>query len=126
MNPLAEFAVRAIGTLLLLNLFSFGAWFVLRGRKTQIKLSKLRLVDGRVTSIGKFFQASVSWRHLGEEYWGIDPSLYALTKKEIIPLRISHDGTAYYLNIWTHNGKGQILLGIFLCLSAVYLAFVLV
>jgi hypothetical protein len=126
MHPLAEFAIRCIGTLLLLNLFSFGIWFVLRGRKVQLKLRKLRLVDGKITSIGRFFQASVSWKHLGMVYWGIDPSLYAFTTKEVIPLYISHDGTQYFLNIWTHNGKGQIGLGIFLCLAATYLAFILV
>lgn len=126
MNPIAELAIRIICTLLLLNLFSFGIWFVLRGRKVQRKLRKLRLVDGKIIHIGKFFQASVSWRHLGGEYWGIDPSLYAITRKEVIPLYISHDGTQYYLNIWTHNGRGQIGLGIFLCLSAAYLAVTLI
>lgn len=126
MNQLAELAIRIICTLLLLNLFSFGIWFVLRGRKVQRRLRKLRLVDGRITHIGKFFQASVSWKHLGGEYWGIDPTLYAITMKEVIPLYISHDGTQYYLNIWTHNGRGQIGLGIFLCLSAAYLAITLI
>ena len=126
MNPLAEFAIRCIGTVLLLNLFSFGVWFALRGRKTNLRLRKLRPTDGKIISIGKFFQASVSWRHLGAEYWGVDPSLYAFTKRDVIPLYVSHDGTQYYLNIWTHNGKGQIGLGILLCLSAVYLAFILV
>lgn len=125
MHPIAEFAIRAIGTLLLLNLFSFGLWFVLRGQKVRQRLRKLKLVDGKITHIGKFFQASVSWRHFGGEYWGVDPSLFAFTTKEVIPLYVSHDGTQYYLNIWTHNGKGQIGLGIFLCLSAAYLAVIL-
>jgi hypothetical protein len=126
MNPVAEFAIRIICTLLLLNLCSFGVWFVLRGQNVRRKLRKLKLVDGRILHIGKFFKASVSWKHLGGEYWGVDPSLYAITTKEVIPLRVSHDGTQYYLNIWTHNGKGQIALGIFLCLSAAYLAFILI
>jgi hypothetical protein len=126
MNPFAEFVIRIIGTLLLLNLFSFGIWFILRGRTVRQRLHKLKGVDGKITHIGKFFQASVSWKHFGGEYWGVDPSLYAFTTKEVIPLRVSHDGTQYYLNIWTHNGKGQIGLGIFLCLSAAYLAVILI
>ena len=125
MHPVVEFAIRTISTLLLLNLFSFGVWFILRGRKTRLKLRKLRLVDGKIIRSGKFFQANVSWKHLGEEHWGIDPSLYALTTKEAIRLYLNHDGTQYHLNIWTHNGRGQIVLGIILCLSAIYLAFIL-
>lgn len=126
MHPLAELIIRIIGSLLLLNLFSFGIWFIIRGRNLQRRLRKLRVVDGKIVHIGKFFQASVSWKHLGAEHWGIDPSLFAFTTREVIPLYITHDGTQYYLNIWTHNGKGQIGLGIFLCLAAAYLAFVLI
>lgn len=124
--PIEEWLFRIGGAFLLINLFTLGVYFILRGYYKYKRLSRMKKMDGRVSKVHKRFRASIKWYWRGQEVVAIEPSLFAFHRNSIVPLFISETGMDFHLNIWTHNGKGLIVSGFILCLSALILMIVLV
>lgn len=124
--PIEEWLIRIAGAFLLINIFSLGLYTILRGYYKLKSLNRLHKVNGKVAKIGKHFRASVIWYWRGQEVHAIQPSLFALSKKETIPIYLYDNGMNFHLNIWTHNGKGLMLAGLLLCASALYLGIILI
>ncbi|MBC9705741.1 MAG: hypothetical protein H9W81_12390 [Enterococcus sp.] len=121
-----ELVIRGISALLIINVFSLGLYMLVRGYYKHKSFSKMRKVNGHVITIHKWFRASVAWYWRGQEFMATDPALFALRKRERVPLFISEDGVRFHLNIWTHNGIGLAIAGSILCLSALLLVLVFV
>lgn len=124
--PVEEWLFRIGGAIILINLFTMGIYFILRGYYKMKRLNRMKKIDGRVTHIDKRFRATVRWYWMGQEVVAIEPSLFALHRNSVIPLFISETGMDFYLNIWTHNGKGLMISGFLLCASALILAIILI
>lgn len=124
--PIEEWLFRIGGAILLINLFALGLYFILRGYYKHKRLNSMRKVDGRVSSVDKRFRASVKWYWKGQEVHAIEPALFAFHRNSVIPLFISDTGMNFYLNIWTHNGKGLIVSGSLLCLTALFFTIILI
>lgn len=121
-----EFLFRIIGAFVLLNIFSLGVWLILKGMMTRRRLRRMHSAVGKIIRVGRKFHAAVAWNWKGQEVWGTATHLFTIRAKDTIPLYLAFDGMDYKLDIWTHNGKGKIASGVFCCLVAVCLAFVLV
>lgn len=124
--PIEEWLFRIGGAIILINLFSLGVYLTMRGFYKHKALSRHHRINGRVARVHKFFKASVIWHWRGQEVHAIEPSLFALSRKEVIPLFVYDNGMNFHLNIWTHNGKGLMLGGVLLCASALFLTIVLI
>lgn len=122
----AEFLFRVIGAFILLNIFSLGVWLIMRGLVTRRKLRRMHSAIGKIVRVGRKFHAAVAWNWKGQEVWGTATHLFTLRARDSIPLYLAFDGMEYQLDIWTHNGKGKIAVGVFACLLAIALTFVLV
>lgn len=120
---LGEAVVRILGAFVLLNIFSAGIWCILKGIGTHKKMQRLMLVRGQTNRGKGLFGAYISWHWNGSEFWSADPYFFALASKEVIPIRVNSLGVDHKLDIWTHNGKGRIAVGILFCILAIALAF---
>lgn len=121
-----ELVVRSVSALLILNVFSLGLYLIVRGYYKYKSFNRMRKVTGHVVKIHRWFRASVAWYWRGQEFMATDPALFAIRRRERVPLFISEDGVRFHLNIWTHNGIGLTIAGSILCLSALFLVFVFV
>lgn len=120
---LGEAVVRIIGAFILLNIFSAGVWCILKGISTHKRMKKLTPVRALTQKSKGLCGASLIWKWKCEEVWAVTPYFFALASREVIPIRVNAMGMQHKLDIWTHNGKGRIIVGCFLCLLAIILAF---
>lgn len=121
-----EIIIRTVSALLILNVLSLGVYLILRGYYKHKSFGKMRKITGSVIQVNKFLKATIAWYWRGQEVIATDPALFALRKRERIPLYISEDGTRFHLNIWTHNGIGLIIGGSLLAISALFLVLILI
>lgn len=57
------------------------------------------------------FEANISWMHRGTRYYSSSNGIHAISRKDRVRIWLDPQTSKHYLDIWTHNGKGQILGG---------------
>lgn len=58
------------------------------------------------------FEANISWMHKGTKYYSSSTGIHAISRKDRVKIWLDPHTSKHYIDIWTHNGKGQILGGI--------------
>lgn len=70
------------------------------------------------------FEANISWLYRGIRYYSSFTGLHVISRRERIKIFLDPQSSRHHLNIWTHNGNGEVLGGIVISFLGL-LAFIL-
>lgn len=121
-----EWIFRILGALVILNIFSYGIYLVIRGNYQRKRLGKMHKVTGYMAPPIRRINPSLQWYWQGQLFMTNSFHLIVLNRRETVPLRVTGSGIGSELDVWSHNGKGLIVAGIFACLLAIFLMIVLI
>lgn len=99
--------------LILLFVMALGVFVVYLGARKKKRFRGLVRLYADVETI-RFptFEANISWLYRGIRYYSSFTGLHVISRRERIKIFLDPQSSKHYLNIWTHNGNGEVLGGI--------------
>lgn len=99
--------------LILLFVMALGVFVVYLGTRKKKRYQGLKKLYADIEKI-RFptFEANISWLYRGIRYYSSFSGLHVISRRERIKIFFDSQSGRHYLNIWTHNGNGEILGGI--------------
>lgn len=88
----------------------FVTWLGLRKKKRFSGLVRLYADIEKIRL--PTFEANISWLYRGIRYYSSFTGLHVISRRERVKIFLDPQSSRHYLNIWTHNGNGEVLGGI--------------